>query len=98
MAMPAPSRFESKNAILSQLSPQTLAELRRSLQPVDLTVPQPIYEPNQKIDYAYFPESGMISVISQMADGDSIEVGTIGREGMAGGVLLMEADRVPHRY
>ena len=40
----------------------------------------------------------MISVVAVMTDGSSIEVGTIGREGMAGGILLMDADQVPHRY
>ena len=40
----------------------------------------------------------MISIVAQMDDGNSIEVGTIGREGMAGGILLMETDRVPYRY
>jgi CRP-like cAMP-binding protein len=33
-----------------------------------------------------------------MADGRSIEVGTIGREGMSGSMLLMGTDRVPYRY
>ena len=98
MAIPSTSRLESRNAILAQLPLEKFAELRRSLCPVDLTVPEVLYEPNQPIPYAYFPESGMISVVAVMKDGSSIEVGTIGREGMAGGVLLMDVDRVPHRY
>ncbi|HEX3601343.1 MAG TPA: Crp/Fnr family transcriptional regulator [Lacipirellulaceae bacterium] len=98
MANSSPSRFESKNGILSQLAIDEFTVFHRSLQPVELAVRQPIYEPNQRIQYAYFPETGMISVVAQMADGNSIEVGTIGREGMAGGILVMDSDRVPHRY
>jgi hypothetical protein len=32
-----------------------------------------------------------------MVDGNSIEVGTIGREGMLGGILLMDTTRASHR-
>ncbi len=98
MANSAQSLPPIRNEILSRLPAAQLAELRRSLQPVPLEVPQPIYESNQPIRYAYFPESGMISVVAVMDDGSSIEVGTIGREGCAGGGLLLEADRAPHRY
>jgi CRP-like cAMP-binding protein len=98
MANSAQSPPQIRNAILSRLPAAQLAELRRSLQPVPLEVPQPIYEPNQLIRYAYFPEGGMISVVVVMGDGSSIEVGTIGREGCAGGGLLLEADRAPNRY
>jgi len=40
----------------------------------------------------------MISVVSLMEDGNSIEVGTIGFEGMAGGMLLMDTDSVPYQF
>ena len=72
--------------------------LQRYLQPVELEVPQAVYEPNQPIRHAYFPESGMVSVVSVMEDGRSIEVGTIGREGVVGGMVLLHADQVPYRY
>ena len=97
MATRSFSRVESKNAILSQLSLNDFADLRRHLHPVELTVRQVLYEPKQPIPYAYFPESGMVSVVAQMADGNSIEVGTIGREGMLGGILLMDTTRASHR-
>jgi CRP-like cAMP-binding protein len=98
MAEPSPTRIASRNVLLSKLPLEAFQSLQRSLQPVELDVPQVLYEPNQPIRYAYFPEAGMVSVISVMEDGRSIEIGTIGREGMAGGVLLMGTDRVPYRY
>src|SRR3954453_15561126 len=90
--------FESKNAILAQLPLSELPELRRGFQLVDLVLRQVLYEPNQPVVHAYFPEAGMISIVAQMADGNSIEVGTIGREGMCGSFLLLDTDRMPHRY
>jgi CRP-like cAMP-binding protein len=40
----------------------------------------------------------MISVVSLMRDGNSIEVGTIGKEGMAGAMLLLETDSTPYQF
>ena len=41
----------------------------------------------------------MISVVSVMEDGRSIEVGTIGREGVAGGgAVTWERRSVPYQY
>ena len=42
------------------------------------------YEANAPVEHVYFIDQGMISVVSDMQNGDSIEVGTIGNEGMAG--------------
>src|SRR2546423_5802079 len=86
------------NSLLSRLSPGVVGGLSRQLEPVRFEKKLVLYEPGQAIRYAYFPETGMISVVSAMEDGRSIEVGTIGREGMAGATLLLNADRVPYQY
>ena len=39
----------------------------------------------------------MISVVSTMEDGRSIEVGTIGKEGLAGATLLLGAESTPYQ-
>ena len=57
------------NVILAQLSHERLADLRQHLQKIELEVKKVIYEPNRLIDYAYFVETGMISVVSVMNDG-----------------------------
>jgi CRP-like cAMP-binding protein len=92
------SRGDFRNVILSRLSPECLERLRSHLHPLELPVKLVIFQPNQPIEHAYFVETGMISVVSTMADGKSIEVGTIGREGVAGAVVLLGAKTVPHQY
>src|SRR5829696_7839512 len=92
----SPSEFH--NALLAYLSSSTITDFARHLEPVRLDLKLVLYEPGQKMQYAYFPESGMISVVSIMDDGRSIEVGTIGREGMTGASILLTADRVPYQY
>jgi CRP-like cAMP-binding protein len=86
------------NVILAQLSHERLTDLRQHLQRVELEVRKVIYEPNRPIDFAYFVETGMISVVSIMNDGASIEVGTIGKEGMTGACVLLGAKSVPYQH
>ena len=85
-------------SVLARLSPEQLENLRPHLRPIELEVKQGIYQPNQPIEHVYFVETGMISVVSVMEDGRSIEVGTIGREGVAGAVLLLGTKTVPYQY
>ncbi len=98
MAEPVPITDGFANSILAQLSSECVAELRPVMYPVDLEVRQVIYEANRPAHFAYFPESGMISVVAIMENGSSIEVSTIGRDGLVGGFLLLGIDRLPYRY
>ncbi len=74
--------------VLERLSPHLLA----------FDVNLILYEPNAPIEYVYFPEDGVVSVVAVMENGSSIEVGTIGREGMVGSILLLKTETVPYRY
>jgi CRP-like cAMP-binding protein len=86
------------NALLSHLSSETIASFARHLEPLRFDVKWVLHEPEQRMQYAYFPEAGMVSVVSIMDDGRSIEVGTIGREGMTGAAILFTADRATYQY
>ena len=92
----SPSDF--RNVILAHLPPHLLDSLRQHLRPIELKVKQVICQPNQPMEHAYFVETGMISVVSNMANGDSIEVGTIGREGVAGVMQILGAKTLPYQY
>lgn len=96
MAMPPAASGAFKNAILSRLASDTLEAL--GPKPIELDLRQVLYEPHEPIEYVYFPENAVVSVISVMQNGSSIEVGTFGREGMAGSFLLLNAQSVPFRY
>ena len=58
--------------------------LSRLLVPVDLPLGMRLSAPNAPVDYVYFPVSGLISVDALTDNGESVEVGVIGREGLAG--------------
>jgi len=54
------------------------------------------YMPELRIKYAYFVLTGIISLVSEMREG-TVEVGTVGCEGMTGIPLVLSADTMPSR-
>src|SRR5688572_13846286 len=86
------------NLMLAYLPPEEMDRLRPSLQTVDLPQGQVLYDAQMPIDQVYFMDQGMISVVSIMRNGDSIEVGTIGNEGLAGLPSLLGVSAVPYRH
>lgn len=54
------------------------------LKPVSLPLRQVLQKARAPVEYAYFPISGVASAVAVMEDGSSIEVGTIGNEGVVG--------------
>jgi CRP-like cAMP-binding protein len=58
--------------------------LRPSLVPTELKRNQTVYEPYEPFDKILFPIASIVSVVLDMSDGDTAEVGLVGREGMTG--------------
>jgi CRP-like cAMP-binding protein len=86
------------NLILAFLPPDEHERLRSKLQPVELDQGQILYEAHAEVDQVYFMDHGMISVVSTMKNGASIEVGTIGHEGMAGLSVILGVETMPYRH
>lgn len=81
------------NVILLSLPEVEYARLRPFLEPIDLPQYQILYEPAEKIEFAYFLNDGMASIVALDSDGRSVEVGIVGREGMVGMPLMMNFQR-----
>jgi CRP-like cAMP-binding protein len=79
------------NAILAGLTADEAGEVLTKGRLVDLTTPQQIYEAGREIHEVFFPIDSVLSVVTQMRDGGSIEVGTVGREGVSAIPLLLGA-------
>jgi CRP-like cAMP-binding protein len=54
------------------------------LERAPLELHQMLARQGERFTHAYFPEGAIISLVNRMADGEGVEVGTIGIEGMAG--------------
>ena len=85
------------NRLLARLPRQEYQRLFPRLQPVQLALKYVLYEVRSSIDYAYFPNRGVISALTVMEDGRAIEVATIGDEGMVGLPLLVGAKTTANR-
>ena len=71
--------------------------LRPYLEQVDLPQRQILHEASQKIEYVYFPNAGMASLVILTSDGRSVEVSIVGREGLVGAPLVVGVLRGPYR-
>jgi CRP-like cAMP-binding protein len=89
--LPYADRPSPKNRLLSSLSQATLDEIYSHLYPVSLSQRQIIDETGRAIEHVYFIEEGVVSMLTDMADGAAIETAMIGIEGMTGVPVLLGA-------
>jgi CRP-like cAMP-binding protein len=80
------------NKILAALSPNEYTRLSPHLELVSLPLGQILYKTEERIEYVYFPNSGVVSFVAHMKQGASIEVGLAGCEGMVGLPILFGDD------
>ncbi|MFE1599889.1 Crp/Fnr family transcriptional regulator [Methylobacterium sp. ID0610] len=85
-----------QNRLLRALPPDDLGLLTPHFEAVPLKKGDVVVSPNKPFSHAYFPESGLASVVSITSDGRRLEVGLFGREGMLSTALVLGADRTPH--
>lgn len=83
---------EPRNHLLEVLSHSDWTSIEPLLERVSLDVSQTIESPGEVSPWLHFPESAIISVVHTVADGRSVEVGTVGNEGMSGLSAWHEAE------
>jgi CRP-like cAMP-binding protein len=64
---------------------------------VSLSAHEVLYSAEDEIRSAYFLNSGMASFMSISTEGNSIEVGNVGNEGMVGIPVLLRQVKTPHQ-
>jgi CRP-like cAMP-binding protein len=93
--MAKPAESNSQNHLLARMSRDDRALLQPSFKSVELPVQQVLEEPNKRIEYVYFFESGLTSFVALSAKHQKIEVGIIGREGISSPAVVLGSDRSP---
>ena len=78
------SRIRTGNRILDELGDEEFSRLEPGLETYVLNEMETLFGPDHPGSRAYFPTSGVISFLRGFRDGSQIEVGVVGREGMAG--------------
>src|SRR4051812_30863396 len=73
------------NSLLLALPEPEFKGLSQHLEFVSLQTQQVLHEPSEEIEYVYFLNSGLVSLLVVTNDARSVEVGMVGRDGCVGG-------------
>lgn len=91
------TREPTGNHILDSLPGGEVAALRPKLRRTTVGRGQELYAPGAPIRELYFPVSGLVSMVATLRSGRSIEVGTIGREGVTGLPMYRGSKNLPYQ-
>jgi CRP-like cAMP-binding protein len=84
------------NRLLLSIPHQEYDVLLPQLEFVDLTLRQRLHESSDGLEYGYFLNVGLASLVIITRDGRSVEVGIVGREGFIGTPLAAGLNRTPY--
>ena len=84
-----------QNRLLASLTDETHDQIRPYLLPEVLDYKSPLCEANEPIEFVHFIETGVVSLVNTMLNGDTAEVGTIGNEGFVGIPILLGDKQAP---
>ena len=86
-----------ENLILTQIPDTEYNLILPHLEFIETESYQSLHEPGEGLDYAYFPNQGMISIVMETSDGRTLEVGVIKKRGFAGQWLISGRGISPYR-
>lgn len=89
--MAPPQLLGIGNRLLAALSEEDLGGLRPDLNLVTLSPGQTLLQPDVLIDYVYFPQHGLVSLVHRLEDGGVVQTGLVGSEGMVGALAPLGA-------
>lgn len=85
------NQSDVRNRILAALPAAEFALATPHLTRVDLALGESLHRAGEKIDQVMFVESGFISALTMLSDGQPLEIGLIGSEGVAGISVILGA-------
>jgi CRP-like cAMP-binding protein len=83
----------TNNLILGSLSRAEYEQLSRHFERVTLRHGDYAIVPDESISHVYFPLNCLLSMVTTMKDGATVECNTIGREGTSGIPVLLDAEQ-----
>jgi CRP-like cAMP-binding protein len=93
-----PSSDWPLNRLLLALPPANLEQLMPGLERTPCRRGDILIDSDTSLDHVFFPDSGVISVVAVYANGDIIEMATIGREGCTGMQSVFGAETSSARF
>src|SRR5436190_3565396 len=87
-----------RNRLLLALPSRNLKYLLPELKYIRCRREEVLVDADSPLDYVFFPDSGVISVMAVYSDGGTIEMATIGREGCTGAQAAFNSKNSSARF
>jgi CRP-like cAMP-binding protein len=81
-----------RNRFLASLPDADLQQFLPKLQTISLSAKEILFNQGEPIRYVYFPVSAVVSLLNILEDGDSVEIATIGNEGIVSARAFFDID------
>lgn len=89
MREPVDRHTACKNYLLDGLPAKEFSLIAAKLEPVVFNLGDVLYESGDKMKYAYFPATAIVSMLYIMENGATAEIGIIGNDGVIGKSLFL---------
>ena len=86
-----------KNFLLASLPAVEFRRVQSHLHATSLDLGKVLYESGDTMDYVYFPTTAIISLLYEMENGATAEIGIVGNDGVLGIALFMGGNTTPNR-
>jgi CRP-like cAMP-binding protein len=87
----------SENVLIASLPQEERNRLEPYLERVNLPMAEVLIEPDQPIQYVWFPYDAVTSTVQVLQDGNGVEAGLMGLEGMVGIQLWLRVPSTPSK-
>lgn len=91
------ARPSFRNRLLLSLPVGEMDFLKSHLEPIKLSTGDVVFQAGDAIRHVYFPENGMISLLSVTEQGQAVEVAYTGNEGLVGISLFLDQNEMPYQ-
>lgn len=86
-----------RNKLLLAVPDEEFRSIRPHLQFVNFPHHLSLHQPHRTVQFAHFPNEGLISLVVELKDGKSVEAGLLGNEGASGMPAVLGLSRSPLR-
>ena len=85
------------NHLLAKLPADDFVRVQSNLKSISFKLGDVLYESGDKMGYAFFPTTAIISMLYVMENGRTAEIGVVGNDGLMGNALFMGGDTTTSR-
>ncbi len=84
--------LDSQNFIIKSVGEKTLRQIEPELEKIEMPLSKLLNQSWSQISHVYFPETSVISVVSLLENGNGVESGIIGKEGVLGATSIFAGE------